>query len=85
MMKFIDNIVCYLITDISLTKEIKQEVLSASLNKTDADFALKLYKDSNAIASKTQIHSSSHNTTCFKYGVAATGKCWFDFPCHSID
>lgn len=53
------------------------------LNKTDEDFALKLYKDSNAVDSKTQIYFFLHNATCFKYRVAANRKCWFDFllPC----
>lgn len=32
--------------------KIKQKTSLVSLNKIDKDFALKLYKDSNAIASK---------------------------------
>ena len=36
--------------------------------------------DSNPVASKCQLHSSSHNATFFKYGAAAIGQCRFDFP-----
>lgn len=68
-----------------LIKEIKQEAWLANLNKTDEDFALKLYKDSNAFISKTQIHFSSHNAICFKYGAAVTKKCQLDFPYPYID
>lgn len=80
MMKFINNIACYLITDIILTKKIKQETPSVNLNKIDKDFALKLYKYSNDIAFKTQIYLSLYNITYFKYGVAVNKKCQFDFP-----
>lgn len=66
-------------TDILSSKYIGHKASSASLDETNAVFILKLYKDSNAVVSKTQIYSSLHNTTCFKYGVAVRGKCWFDF------
>lgn len=36
--------------------------------------------DSNAIAIKTQLHSSFHNATCFKYRLADSKQCQFDFP-----
>lgn len=85
MMKLIDNIVYCLIVDILFTKKIKQEVLSASLNNTDEDFALKFYKDSNIVVSKTEIHFSLHNLTCFKYRAVGTKKCWFNFLCPFID
>ncbi len=62
---------------------IGHEVLSTSLDETDTEFALALYRDSNAVASKTQVYSSLYNATCFKYGAAVSGKCRFDFlrPC----
>lgn len=53
IVKFIDNIIYYLITDISMTKKISQEALLASLDETDKEFALKLYTNSNAVASNT--------------------------------
>lgn len=52
MIKFIDNIIYSLITDMLLTKKIKQKVLSISLNKIIKDFTFKLYKNSNAVFSK---------------------------------
>lgn len=47
----------------------------ASLSETDARFAEILENDSNAVALKKQLHSSSHNATCFKYDAGATGQC----------
>ena len=75
MVKFIDNIICCSIADISDSSKIIQKALSANLDKINEKFALKLYKNSNTIVSKTQIYSSFHNATCFKYAAAITGKC----------
>lgn len=67
-MKFIKNIIYYyLIVDILLFEYIKQEILSANLNKTNDVFILKLYKNSNTVASKLQIYSSLHNKIYLKY------------------
>ncbi len=98
MLQFIDIMISYSLADKSLSENIEQEVpaanvlspvgheaLSASLGKTDAEFALALYRDSNAIASKMQVHSSLHNATCFKYRAAVSGKYWFDFLYSCID
>lgn len=60
-------------------KTTSQKALSVSLDKTDRKFALKLYQDSNSVVSKTQIYSSSHNVTCFKWKAAITKKYWFGF------
>lgn len=67
-------------TDVSDVEETNHKALLVSLNKIDEEFALKIYKDSNIIASKTQIHSFLHNMTCFKYGIATTRKCRIEFP-----
>ncbi len=66
-----------------LPEYIVHKALLTSLDKTDAEFALALYKDSNAVASKTQVHSSLHNTTSFKYRVPISKKCRFNLsrPC----
>lgn len=45
-----------------------------SLNKTDKDFALNLYRDSNAIIFKIQTHFFLYNVTRFKYRVAVSKK-----------
>lgn len=74
MVKFIDNIICYLMADIPIAEIISQEAPSVSLDKTNKKYALKLYKDSNAIASRTQVHSFLYNITCFKYEIAINRK-----------
>lgn len=100
MLQFINIIISYSLADKLLSENIKQEapttnVLSlkyisyetpsVSLNKTDTEFALALYKDSNIITFKTQVYFSSYNATCFKYGVTVSGKCRLDFPRPCID
>lgn len=40
IIKFIDNIVCYLIADLTLSENFKSEALLASLDPTNEDFAL---------------------------------------------
>ena len=40
-------------TDISNSSKINQKAPLANLGKTDEEFALKLYKDSNTVVSKT--------------------------------
>lgn len=74
MVKFIDNIICYLMADILDSKETSQKVLSVSLAKTDEEFALKLHKNNNTVASTTQIYFFLHNVTCFKYGAIVIRK-----------
>lgn len=59
--------------NILISKYICQKDLLASLNESDKECILKLYKDNNFVAFKTQIHSSLHNITCFKY-IAATSE-----------
>lgn len=68
-----------------MAEKTSQEVLLAGLDKTDKKFTLKLYRDSNAIISKTPIYSFLHNTTCFKYETAMTRKCQFDFPYSCVE
>ena len=85
MVRFIDSIICYLMEDAFSIKDINQEATSANPNKTDKKFALKLYKNSNVVAFKTQIHSFLHNATSFIYGAAVREKYCFDFSCPCID
>lgn len=74
-MKFIDNIIYCSITDVSNFKKLSQKTLSASLDKINERFTLKLYKDSNIIASQIQIHFFLYNITRFKNGAAIIEKC----------
>ena len=50
--------------------------------EADDEFHSRLYIDSNAIASKKQVHSSNHNATCFKYSQKGHGSesCRFEMP-----
>lgn len=57
MMNFIDSIIYYSMRNILIFENMRQEVLSASLNKSNEKFALKLYKNSNSIISKIKIYS----------------------------
>jgi hypothetical protein len=49
---------------------------------SDYEFHQKLAVDSNTVASKSQIHSSNHTATCFKYRQRGPGKdaCRFGMP-----
>lgn len=71
--------------DILVSENIYQEASLASLNESNKEFALKLYKKSNSIASKMQIYSFLHNITYFKYRAVANRKCWFDISCLRIN
>ena len=58
---------------------------SAFFNNSDSSLVLKLDVNSNAIVKKCQMHLSTHNVTCYKYGAAAIRQCRFDFPCPTND
>ena len=51
----------------------------ANLNESLKEFIRKLFNDSNAIVLKKQMHSFSHNVTCFKYIAVFINKCQFGF------
>lgn len=53
MIKFIDNIICCLIVDVLMTQKTSQKALFINLDTTNKTFALKLYKNSNAVTFKT--------------------------------
>ena len=85
MALYLDNIVKYSIQPIDAISAGSLEAPPAALEQTDTEFAAKLAADSNAVAAKCQMHSMSHNATCFKYGAAVTGKCWFNFLCLMVE
>lgn len=66
IVKFIDEIIWYSILEQPLTIIVYEASLAFS-NKIDNEFKSKLEEDNNAIATKTQLYSSFHNVTCFKY------------------
>lgn len=53
---------------------------SAKDPETDEAFISRLHCDSNAVASKRQMHSKNHNRTCFKYAKNGPRECRFLFP-----
>lgn len=57
-----------------LPKYNSHKALSINLDKTDIKFVFKLYKNSNSVASKTQVYYFLHNITYFKYSIAITKK-----------
>ena len=74
MITFIDHIIKYSIDAAAEQHKIMMEAPSASLHESNSEFAFKLHQDSNAVASKYQMHSKTHNATCFKYGTKTTGQ-----------
>ena len=48
--------------------------------ESDSDWLESINHDSNAVAAVKQMHSSSHNATCFKYAHGKDRRCRFDFP-----
>jgi hypothetical protein len=55
---------------------------SSKSQESDHEFHERLGTDSNAVACRTQIHSSKHTATCFKYRQTRLGKnaCRFGMP-----
>ncbi len=62
------------------TNQVLLEVgpLASAANDTSV-FASQLNNDANLVASRVQIHSRTHNATCFKYSRNKT-QCRFNFP-----
>jgi hypothetical protein len=53
---------------------------SARDPETDAVFGSRLLHDVNTVASRRQLHSESHNPTCFKYARDGSRLCRFNYP-----
>src|SRR6266850_4394699 len=82
MIHYVESVICQSIQlDVNDNTDVDVPP-SANDLETDRDFQLRLSADSNAVASKKQIHSSAHTTTCFKYGRSGSGKrsCRFGMP-----
>ncbi len=62
------------------TNQVLPEVEpSASATNDVSVFTFQLNNDANLVASRVQMHSRTHNTTCFKYSRNKT-QCRFNFP-----
>ncbi len=61
------------------TNQVLPEVGPSALAAPDASvFASQLKDNANLVASQVQMHSRTHNATCFKYGHNIT-QCRFNF------
>ena len=60
-------------------------VPSAQNFETDQDYVHTLQRYGNEVASKQQIHSGNHNSTCFKYSKKEVQKCKFSFTCPKVE
>jgi Helitron helicase-like domain at N-terminus/PIF1-like helicase len=58
---------------------------STSQFDTDEAYVDALWTYGNAVASKRQLHSRNHNSTCFKYSKKGTRACRFQFPRPKVD
>jgi len=87
---FAHRVICYLESiiaqsvnfDIDSTAGPANTPPSSKGQDSDHEFHERLAVDSNAVAAKTQIHSSNHTATCFKYRQRGAGKnaCRFGMP-----
>lgn len=66
MVKFIDNSICYSMTDILIAENPSLKASLISLDKINKDFTLKLYINNVAIAFRTNLHFSLYNMIYFK-------------------
>src|SRR5271170_7675936 len=63
----------------------QMSVPSAQDFETDQGYVDALHRYGNAVASKRQIHSENHNSTCFKYNKKGQRECRFYFPRPKIE
>jgi Helitron helicase-like domain at N-terminus len=61
-------------------KTDQMSIPSTSDFENDREYVDALHSYGNAVASKRQIHSKNHNSTCFKYCKKGARKCRFYFP-----
>jgi hypothetical protein len=58
----------------------EMSIPSTSNFENDQEYIDSLHGYGNAVASKQQIHSPRHNSTCFKYNKKGIRECRFHFP-----
>jgi len=81
MIEFLDSVIleCIVAADSDGASEPPSRPSTAEFD-TDEAYVDALRTYSNAVASKRQLHSQNHNSTCFKYNKKGTRECRFDFP-----
>lgn len=72
VIEFINCIIKCSIIPEDEAKTPQYNIPSTLLNELDLSFIQKLDVNLNAVARKCQMHSSTHKTTCYKYGAIAT-------------
>ena len=83
MMHYLESIIVQSIdSDSSLDIGPTDLPPSSKCQESNNEFHVKLSADSNSVACKNQVHSKSHNATCFKYHQKGPGKgsCRFGMP-----
>lgn len=70
IVEFIDCIIRYSIIPKDEAHASQSDVLLAFFDNSDSSFVLKLDINLNVVVRKCQIHLSTYNTTCYKYGIA---------------
>ena len=79
MINFLESVIMQSVQSVQHDTNLPLRVDTFSkIDDSDDSFHSKLTADSNAVASKVQIHSSSHSSTCFKYG--RKNSCRFNMP-----
>lgn len=73
IVEFIDYIIRCSIIPEDEADAPQPNALLASLDDSNSSFILKLDVNSNVVAKKCQMHLSTHNAICYKYGAIVTG------------
>lgn len=79
LLSFLYQIIRCELTLVDTNQVLPKVAPSASATDDTSVFALQLEDDANLVASRVQMHSRTHNATCFKYCHNKT-KCRFNFP-----
>jgi hypothetical protein len=85
MVRYLESVIVHSIDlDINGGPNVEPAFIPPSTKGAEADdeFHSRLSVDSNSIACKKQVHSSNHNSTCFKYSQKGQGSetCRFGMP-----
>ncbi len=78
LLLFVDQVIRYKLTPVDTNQVLPKVVPSASATPDGSIFASQLKDNTNLVASQVQMHSWTHNATCFKYDHNKT-QCRFNF------
>ncbi len=79
LLSFLEHIIKCSASQNPHLQTLDQAYLNANNPITTPEFADLLRSDSEAIGQKVQMHSPSHNPTCYKYNTRESKVCRFDF------